>query len=63
MDAKFCVHHVCGCGNQPPYHCMYCCKDLTDEELLEEFRTYPGDPHRAFAKFRDQSVVADANKH
>lgn len=48
-------HHVCGCGNQPPYHCMYCCKDLTNEELLEEFKAYPNDPHVAFDKFRGSS--------
>jgi len=24
---------TCGCGNQPPYHCMYCCKTLTPEQL------------------------------
>jgi hypothetical protein len=23
----------CGCGNQPPPHCMYCCLDLTQEQL------------------------------
>lgn len=25
----------CGCGNQPPYHCMYCCEELTPEQLEE----------------------------
>jgi hypothetical protein len=23
----------CACGNQPPRHCMWCCHDLTDEQL------------------------------
>ncbi len=23
----------CGCGNQPPRHCMWCCLDLTPEQL------------------------------
>lgn len=24
---------TCGCGNQPPHHCMYCCLDLSPEQL------------------------------
>ena len=24
---------VCGCGNQPPYHCPWCCHDLSPERL------------------------------
>ena len=24
----------CGCGNQPPRHCMYCCHDLSPEQLV-----------------------------
>jgi hypothetical protein len=23
----------CGCGNQPPYHCMWCCHELTEEQV------------------------------
>jgi len=23
----------CGCGNQPPYHCMWCCRDLTQAQI------------------------------
>jgi len=23
----------CGCGNQPPYHCMWCCRELNSEQL------------------------------
>lgn len=23
----------CGCGNQPPYHCMWCCLNLTAEQI------------------------------
>lgn len=23
----------CGCGNQPPFHCMYCCEDFTEAQL------------------------------
>lgn len=23
----------CGCGNQPPYHCMFCCRDFNSEEV------------------------------
>ena len=23
----------CGCGNQPPYHCMQCCRELTEEQI------------------------------
>lgn len=26
-------HAFCGCGNQPPIHCMWCCADLTPEEI------------------------------
>jgi len=26
-------HALCGCGNQPPIHCMWCCQDLTSEEI------------------------------
>jgi hypothetical protein len=26
-------HALCGCGNQPPIHCMWCCEDLTEEEI------------------------------
>jgi hypothetical protein len=26
-------HALCGCGNQPPIHCMWCCEDLTSEEI------------------------------
>ena len=26
-------HALCGCGNQPPIHCMWCCEDLTPEEI------------------------------
>ena len=30
---------VCGCGNQPPHHCIYCCRDLTPEQMeTEEFK-------------------------
>lgn len=24
----------CGCGNQPPYHCMWCCHDLSQEQIV-----------------------------
>lgn len=24
----------CGCGHQPPYHCMWCCLRLTAEQIL-----------------------------
>jgi hypothetical protein len=24
----------CACGNQPPYHCMWCCRQLTDEQII-----------------------------
>jgi len=27
------LHALCGCGNQPPIHCMWCCSDLTSEEI------------------------------
>jgi hypothetical protein len=23
----------CACANQPPYHCMWCCRELTDEQV------------------------------
>ena len=23
----------CRCGNQPPYHCMLCCLELSDEQI------------------------------
>ena len=23
----------CGCGNQPPYHCMWCCHKLTAAQI------------------------------
>ena len=23
----------CGCSHQPPYHCMWCCQDLTIEQI------------------------------
>lgn len=23
----------CACGNQPPYHCMLCCLELTPEQI------------------------------
>jgi hypothetical protein len=23
----------CGCGHQPPYHCMWCCRELPAERL------------------------------
>lgn len=23
----------CGCGHQPPYHCMWCCLKLTAEQI------------------------------
>ena len=23
----------CGCGNQPPYHCMWCCRELTERQV------------------------------
>ena len=26
---------ACGCVNQPPYHCMWCCRDLTAEQLAQ----------------------------
>jgi hypothetical protein len=26
-------HAICGCGHQPPIHCMWCCEDLTREEI------------------------------
>jgi hypothetical protein len=32
----FCIcidSDMCGCDNQPPYHCMYCCHDLSPEQL------------------------------
>jgi hypothetical protein len=36
---------LCGCGNQPPYHCMWCCKDLSPERLAtwdwEKWRRIP----------------------
>lgn len=24
----------CGCGNQPPFHCMWCCQKLTAEQVV-----------------------------
>ncbi len=24
----------CGCGNQPPYHCMLCCKELSRDQIV-----------------------------
>lgn len=24
----------CGCGHQPPYHCMWCCRKLTAEQIV-----------------------------
>jgi hypothetical protein len=27
------IGEVCGCGNQPPYHCPWCCRDLSPERL------------------------------
>lgn len=24
----------CACGNQPPYHCMLCCRELTPEQIV-----------------------------
>ena len=29
---------ACGCGNQPPRHCMWCCLDLTKAQLVEQDR-------------------------
>ena len=23
----------CGCGHQPPFHCMWCCRELTGEQI------------------------------
>ena len=23
----------CGCGNQPPHHCMWCCRELTERQI------------------------------
>jgi hypothetical protein len=23
----------CACGNQPPYHCMLCCRELSPEQI------------------------------
>src|ERR1041385_4089662 len=23
----------CACGNQPPYHCMVCCRELSPEQI------------------------------
>jgi hypothetical protein len=23
----------CACGNQPPYHCMWCCRELSAEQI------------------------------
>ena len=25
----------CGCGNQPPYHCMWCAKDLSEKQIKQ----------------------------
>ena len=33
---KFCTckdWEPCGCGHQPPYHCMYCCLELSREQF------------------------------
>ena len=27
------IHVLCTCENQPPWHCMWCCQDLTPEEI------------------------------
>jgi hypothetical protein len=35
-DDRFCKclgWEPCACGNQPPYHCMWCCGDLTPEQV------------------------------
>ncbi len=35
-DVGFCRclgWEACGCGNQPPYHCMLCCKELSPEQV------------------------------
>lgn len=26
-------HALCGCGNQPPIHCMWSCNDLNADEI------------------------------
>src|SRR5271157_313838 len=47
---KFCScpdWETCGCGNQPPYHCMWCCLDLTPEQLAQwNFETWDYIPPR-----------------
>lgn len=50
-----CEHRVCGCGNQPPWHCMYCCEDMTEEELRADYLRDPSDLHRAFDQFREEA--------
>jgi len=35
-DKKFCTcadWEPCGCGHQPPYHCMWCCLELSREQF------------------------------
>jgi len=34
-EQRFCTcmdWEPCGCGNQPPYHCMWCCLELTPQQ-------------------------------
>lgn len=38
LDAELCdgdegCWEPCGCGNQPPMHCMHCARDLTLEQV------------------------------
>jgi hypothetical protein len=25
---------ACGCGHQPPYHCKWCCRELTEAQII-----------------------------
>ena len=35
-EQRFCIclgWEPCGCGNQPPYHCVLCCRELNPEQI------------------------------
>jgi hypothetical protein len=37
-ESRFCNcpdWEPCGCGHQPPYHCMWCCLELTKEQFAK----------------------------